>query len=41
METAIGIGFQGNPLATWLLGAVVVLVSCGLAYWSYKREKKQ
>ncbi|WP_260333486.1 hypothetical protein [Streptomyces beigongshangae] len=40
MTEAIGIGFQGNPAATWILGGIVLVVGFALRYWRYKKEKK-
>ncbi|MFD9440955.1 hypothetical protein ACFWBR_24510 [Streptomyces sp. NPDC060006] len=40
MTEAVGIGFQGNPAATWIFGGIVIVVGFLLAYWGYKREKK-
>lgn len=36
----VGIGFEDNPAATLVLGAVVLVVSFVLGYWRYKREGK-
>jgi hypothetical protein len=35
-----GIGFEGNPAATSILGGLVLVAAALLAYWSYKRGKQ-
>lgn len=40
MLAVVGIGFQGNPTATWILGGIVIVVASLLSYWRYKKEKK-
>ncbi|MCM2388261.1 hypothetical protein [Streptomyces albipurpureus] len=36
----VGIGFEDNPVATIVLGILVMMVSFALLYWRYKREGK-
>ncbi|MFI2780109.1 LPXTG cell wall anchor domain-containing protein [Streptomyces sp. ALB3] len=36
----VGIGFEDNPAATLILGALIMMAAFGLLYWRYKREKK-
>lgn len=36
----VGIGFEDNPVATLILGAVVLVVAFVCSCWAYKREGK-
>ncbi|MFD9440954.1 LPXTG cell wall anchor domain-containing protein [Streptomyces sp. NPDC060001] len=36
----VGIGFEDNPAATLILGALVMVAAAALLYWRYKKEKK-
>ncbi|MFI6530266.1 hypothetical protein [Streptomyces uncialis] len=37
----VGIGFEDNPTATLIVGALVMMTAFALSYWRSKHEKKK